>query len=107
MLLKPHVTGIGADIFVDDGFSYQRHGHELLLLARNGYGRECDSFIPFSITDNPCVLDENMELKIPQDTIIQVQDFIQSNINLLVALANGQISQELFVQSINNLHKKQ
>lgn len=50
MWLRPNVTHLNIDVFVDDGQSYVRHGHELLLYARNGYGREVDEFVPFSVT---------------------------------------------------------
>ena len=98
--LRPNYTKIGVDIFVDDGGSYLRHDHELLLFVRNGYGRECNSFIPFSISEKPCVLDDEMIFNISYDVIFLIQDFIQANLSILIDLANGNISQETFVQKI-------
>ena len=45
MWLKPNLTSIDVDIFVDDGGAYLRHNHELLLFARNGYGRGSADFM--------------------------------------------------------------
>ena len=104
MWIKPCVTGLGVDIFVDDGQSFVRHEHELLMFARNGYGRNCHSFIPFSVSSQPQVLDDNMDFAIPYDIIFSIQDFIQSNLNGLIALANTSISQEEFVDNINAIH---
>lgn len=104
MWLKPDKTGLGVDIFVDDGMSYQRHEHELLLFARNGNGRECSSFIPFSISDKPCVLDDEMDINLPYETVFHIQDFIQSNLRIFQLLASQDISQEAFVQNIQYLN---
>lgn len=100
MWLRPNYTRLGVDIFVDDGGSYIRHDHELLLFARNGYGRECNSFIPFSVSEKPNVLDDEMSFNISYDVIFLIQDFIQANLSILIDLANGNISQESFVQNI-------
>ena len=100
MWLKPNLTNVGVDIFVDDGGAYLRHNHELLLFARNGYGRGTADFIPFSISNKPKVLDDDMDFNISYDVIFSIQDFIQANLYSLKSLADGRISQEMFVQSI-------
>ena len=74
--------------------------HELLLFARNGYGRGTADFIPFSISNKPKVLDDDMDFNISYDVIFSIQDFIQANLYALKSLADGRISQEIFVQSI-------
>lgn len=100
MWLKPNVTNVEVDIFADDGGSYKRHKHELLLLARNGYGKENNIFIPFSISQKPKVLDDEMDFNISYDVIFSIQDFIQDNLLILTALANEEISQETFIQKL-------
>lgn len=100
MWLKPNITGIDVDIFVDDGGAFSRHEHVLLLFARNGYGRNCNSFIPFSVENKPRVTDSEMDFNIPYDIIFSIQDFIQNNLDALINLAHGKISQETFIQSI-------
>lgn len=100
MWLKPNITGLNVDIFVDDGFSYERHEHELLLFVRNGYDRNISEFIPVSISLKPRVLNDIMDFHISYDDIFDVQDFIICNLSILKALANNNISQLDFVKSI-------
>lgn len=100
MWLRPKSTKLNVDIFVDDGGSYLRHNHELLLLVRNGYDQNASEFIPFSISHNPTVLDDTIDFMISYDDIFDVQDFIVAHLELLQALADRQIGQSEFVKSI-------
>ena len=77
MWLKPNITKLNVDIFVDDGMSYKRNNHSLLLFIRNGYSKMSNSFIPMSISNKPCVLDDEMDFMISYEDIFLVQDFIQ------------------------------
>ena len=57
MWLKPNVSGLHVDLFIDDGGSYIRHNHNLLLFFRNGYSKTDNIFIPvlthqFTITSH-------------------------------------------------------
>lgn len=97
MWLKPFSTGLSVDIFVDDGGSYKRNGHVLLLFARNGYDKSVESFIPFSISNKPYVLDDDMEFNIPYDDIFLIMDFIQENEVLLKQLVEEEITHQEFV----------
>lgn len=99
MWLRPNVTHLNIDVFVDDGQSYVRHGHELLY-ARNGYGREVDEFVPFSVSQTPKVLDDTMDLKISNEEVCEIKHFIVANLGALQALADRNICQMLFVQTI-------
>lgn len=100
MWLKPRFTNLNVDIFVDDGGSYLRHEHQLLLFVRNGYNNHINEFIPFAVSPNPMVLDDDMDFNISYDDIFNVQDFIIANLNILQDLANRVISQPMFVNSI-------
>ena len=80
MWLRPNVTHLNIDVFVDDGQSYVRHGHELLLYARNGYGREVDEFVPFSVSQTPKVLDDAIDLKISNEEVCEIKHFIVANL---------------------------
>ncbi len=100
MWLRPNNTHLNVDIFVDDGGSYKRHNHSLLLLVRNGYDKSVNEFIPFLISENPIILNPEIEYNISYNDIFAVQDFIISNLSNLVALANENISQELFVSQL-------
>ena len=100
MWLKPQITGLNVDIFVDDGGSYQRNGHTLLLWVRNGYSKSIAEFIPFSISNTPQILDENIDYNITYNDIFAIQDFIVFNLQNLALLANQKISQKEFVNTI-------
>lgn len=100
MWLRPKITQLNVDIFVDDGMSYIRHNHELLLFVRNGYDKSVNEFIPFSVSTNPIVLDDVMDFNIDYEDIFCVQDFILTNLKSLQDLANKNINQISFVHSV-------
>jgi len=102
MWLKPDVTNINADIFVDDGKAYIRDNHVPLLFVRNGNGREITEFIPISISELPTILDKSIVIKIDLSIIKQIIEFIKVNFKTLMALANGKISAENFVLVSSN-----
>lgn len=100
MWLRPQMTGLNLDIFVDDGGAYKRHGHVPLLLVRNGYGRECSDFIPFEISASAKVLDTSAEYHITYTDIFAVQDFIKTNVRALMDLADSRISHAEFLKKV-------
>lgn len=100
MWLKPDVTNIDADIFVDDGEAYIRDRHVPLLFVRNGKGRETIEFIPISISQTPKILDNNLAVAIGENTINQVFDFIKANTMVLMDMANGKLNAEEFISVI-------
>ena len=100
MWLRPDTTNLQVDIFVDDGGSYLRHEHELLLFVRNGYDTSVQEFIPISISQTPLILNENIERHISAKDIADVLHFIVKNQEELQALADREISQIEFVDGI-------
>ncbi len=76
-----------------------RHEHELLLLVRNGYDQSVNEFVPFSISLNPQLL-SNIQIHISNEDVLCVQQFITSNLQLLQTLADRQISQQSFVETM-------
>ena len=102
MWLKPDVTNINADIFVDDGKAYIRDNHVPLLFVRNGNGREITEFIPISISESPTILDKSIVIKMDLSIIKQIIEFIKVNFKTLMALANGKISAENLVLVSSN-----
>lgn len=101
MWLKTKFTNLKVDIFVDDGQSYLRHNHVPIVFARNGYDKSVSEFIPFLLSKNPIVLDDEMDFNISYDDIFDIQDFIVNNLNILNLLADRKISQTVFVKNIN------
>jgi len=100
MWLKPNITNLNVDVFVDDGFSYKRHNHILLLFARNGYNKSISEFIPFAISNNPVIMNNNIEYNISYSDIFAIQDFIQFNIKELILLANQNLSHNEFINKL-------
>lgn len=100
MWLRPYCTNLKVDIFVDDGGSYTRHNHIPLLFARNSYNEESNKFIPFALSDNPIILDDTIGYQISSNDISNIQDFIKTNLPLLLKLADSEISQIDFIHSL-------
>ncbi len=98
--LRPCRTGLNVDIFVDDGGSYKRHNHIPLLFARNGYDKDCAQFIPFAISENPAILDDEIDFGITYNDIFAIQDFIMANAAGLIQLAGSIQAHSDFIQSI-------
>lgn len=99
--LKPSVTHLNVDIFVDDGFAFKRSDRSILLYVRNGYTTQVSDFIPMSVCEQPTVTDSNMDFNVDYEDLFAVQDFIQMNLVALIRLANEQISAQEFVQNLN------
>jgi hypothetical protein len=100
MWLKPDVTSIDADIFVDDGEAYIRDQHIPLLFVRNGKGKEVTEFIPISISKTPTILDNSLAIAIDTTTIKNIFEFIKLNENILMSMANGKLSADDFVSAL-------
>ena len=98
--LKPNKTGLNVDIFVDDGGSYIRNNHQLLLFARNGYDKTVSEFITFAVSENPIILNPEIEYHITYNDIFAIQTFIYTNLNILKYLANEMIDHKTFINTI-------
>ena len=106
MWLKPNVSGLRVDLFIDDGGSYIRHNHNLLLFFRNGYSKTDNVFIPVLITEHPYVLDDETDFKISYDDVFDILDFIQINCNLLRKFGDGEISHNDFINFLKPFNQK-
>lgn len=100
MWIKPEYSGLNVDIFIDDGGSYLRNNHKLLLFARNGYDISVSDFIPITISTHPVILDERDEYGITYDDIFAIEYFIITNLDNLINLPNGDITQTEFFDRI-------
>lgn len=107
MWLKPHVTGLTIDVFVDDGRTYAMNGHEPLVYVRNGYGREVNEFIPFAIKDDQQILDATIDIKLTDEVLTDVQSFIRQNAETLMGLANEEMDVNEFHERLVPLQKPQ
>ena len=98
--IKPQVSNLKVDIFVDDGMSYKRNNHQLTLFVRNGYSRTVNEFLVFSVEEHPIILNSEIDYNISYNDIFDVQDFIQFNLQNLFSLANKEISHSQFLSSL-------
>ena len=98
--IKPQVSNLKVDIFVDDGMSYKRNNHQLTLFVRNGYSRTVNEFLVFSVEEHPIILNSEIDYNISYNNIFDVQDFIQFNLQNLFSLANKEISHSQFLSSL-------
>ena len=105
MWLKPNLTGLNVDIFVDDSKSYQRNNRDLILFVRNGYNKQCNEFLPFTVSEEPVVANPIIDYHIRYNDIFDIQDFIAANLDILIKLANQTISQKDFVANIRKVER--
>lgn len=100
MWLKPKDTSLDYDIFVDDGEAYKRGNHPLLLFARNGKGRACSEFIPITVSAEPKILDNSINIRIPDSALSGITSFIKGNEKLLRQMAGGNMDPNKFVSQL-------
>lgn len=102
MWLRPYETLLKYDIFVDDGGSYIRENHPLLIFVRNGIGRECGVFIPISVSNDPKILDTHMVIDISVEDLYEIKQFIIDNQKILFEFSNGKIMPDDFVGNLRH-----
>ena len=91
--LRKDVTGIDADIYVDDCDSYIRDGHEPLLFVVNGVcSGDISDFIPVSLSEEPNILDNSIDIKLSDGVIDDVFLFIKKNRTLLMSFSSGKVN---------------
>ncbi len=103
--LKPKVTGVAVDIFVDDGGTYKIDKHPLVAFVRNGYGRDVDKFIAIGVEGEQEILSVGMETKITTQEMMAARIFLKENHVLLKELADGIKSHEEFFEQMKPVWK--
>lgn len=101
MWVKPQCSNLPVDIFVDDGRSYLRHDHPLLLFARNGYTTDCVEFIPISVSENPTTLDPSVHIVLTDTELAEIMQFTKLLYPMLTKLARQHITQEAFINEVH------
>lgn len=102
--LKPNMTGINADIFVDDCGAFKMDNHPLLLFVKNGSSN--NGYIPVTISDNPKIIDSSIKITLSSEIIDSIFKFIIENKKLLIAFANERVGTLDFVKAIRKLAYK-
>ena len=100
MWLKPTVTKLEYDLFVDDGEAYIRGNHILLVFVRNGKERTCNEFIPISISNDPKILDPDINIIISHRDMYDIRNFIIINKHLLIRMSKGKILPDDFINDL-------
>lgn len=98
--LKPEVTGLAVDVFVDDSAAYVRDGHPLLAFVRNGYRSSDDKFIAIAVEDGQELLSADFFIEILERDALAVRQFLKENQKLLRELADGKIAQQEFAEQM-------
>lgn len=102
--LHPEKTGLNVDIFADDGEAYIRNNHPQYLYVRNGYNKSVEEFIPFLVSEKPCMLYNGFYVKLTNSDIEEVIDFIKENLEVLRTNADMKISHNEFYQSLKSIN---
>ena len=102
--LKPEVTGIDVDIFVDDGGAFLRDGHVPIAFVRNGHGREVEEFIAFALEGEQEILSTDIDIRLSGAEIIAAKHFIRENQALLIDFAKEKLDISEFVGKVIAFH---
>ena len=100
MWLTPSMTGINADLFVDDGGAYKRHSHPLLLFVKNGHGRAVLDFISITISESPRIISTHTHIDLSDTVLSDVFSFIIANTGILKSFADGEVSHDEFIKDL-------
>lgn len=100
MWLKPSITTLDYDIFVDDGEAYVRGNHPLLIFVRNGKNMSINEFIPISVSNNSQILDNNIVTTLSPEELYIIRSFIITNKELLETLSHGKLLPDEFVDKL-------
>lgn len=98
--LRPDVTGIGVDLWIDDGFAYDRWGHEIWLLFRNGYTRDIFELVALNVEGKPRICNGVKKINISHVDLDKILKFIATNRKALVDIANDRIYSRKFIRSL-------
>lgn len=94
--LKPEITGVTVDIFVDDGGTYKIDQHSLLAFVRNGHSRGGTEFVAVAVEGNQEVLSVGVDVMISPIELLSVKAFLKENQILLKELADEEKDHQEF-----------
>jgi hypothetical protein len=101
IFLSKERTGLPVDCYADDGGSFKRHNHPLWFYACNGYGNQTFDVLPISVSDKPQILLDNYQLKIADNDLTSIYQFIKANKKLLISLAFESIDNLYFLSRLD------
>ena len=100
--LRPSDTGLGVDIFLDDGGAYKRNIHPLLVYMQNDYGNVAE-VLPIEVEASCHITLPPPNIGISFDDYQKVLEFIGKNKNLIKQLADGQIGHVNFIMAMQHV----
>ena len=87
-----YITGLPVEILLDDNANYVHCNHPLWVYMSNGMNGKTERLIPISVHRfKPCILDGNAKIRISNNDLQEVFDFIKKNYYTIVEYANARI----------------
>jgi hypothetical protein len=89
-VLRKNETGLPVNIWVDEGNTYQKPGHEprIKIQSDNGDHPNSRNMIPMSISDDPEILINDQKLSLSKNEINLIKQFIRINLSILQQFGN-------------------
>lgn len=97
-------TDLSVGLYLDDCRSYERNKHPLFMLFVDGMGKD-DNVVPVLVSDDPKIMIRNYDVKISENELNTVFQFIKINKKLIEDLANEKINDVDFVMEMRNNKK--
>lgn len=100
--LRSSDTGLGVDIFLDDGGAYQRNNHPLQIYMQNDYG-DVSNVLPIDVEESSPNTLPPTNLAISFTDYQKVLEFIRKNKDQIKQLADGQVDHLDFFRLMHRL----
>lgn len=100
--LRPSDTGLGVNIFLDDGGAYQRNNHPLQVYMQNDYG-DVSNVLPIDVEESSPNTLPPTNVAISFADYQKVLEFIRKNKDQIKQLADGKIEHLDFLRSIQRI----
>jgi hypothetical protein len=91
--LRKKVSGLPANLYLDDAGSWSRAGHwkRIKFQPNTGDRPVIGDMVPMSIDDNPQILVKNAKISLNAKQLEQIKNFVRVNKDLLLQLADAEI----------------
>jgi len=94
-------SGLPVNLWLDTAENYKRGGHWKRIKVQNNYGDKFrnDDLFSITISDNPEIKPPNVKVKISNDDVEIIKNFIKTNKDLLLKLADQEINYTQFLNA--------
>jgi hypothetical protein len=92
--LRKSDSGLPANLYLDDVGSWSKSGHwkRIKFQPNTGDRPVTRDMVPMSIDDDPQILIKNAKISLNAKQLEQIKRFVRANKNLLLQLADAEIS---------------